>query len=112
MSARHVLAQQIAAEVAVEIAPHRVDVVAVVLGVVELDEKRRPLHAVVVFLAPGRRPGPREADVVEAAARRQPETTLAQLDGMKGSLPTALQQRIETARAALSAKQSASSMLR
>lgn len=40
------------------------------------------------------------------------QTTLGQLDGMKGSLPTALQQRIETARAALSAKQSASSMLR
>jgi len=32
------LAQQIAAEVASEIAPHRVHVIAVVLRVVELDE--------------------------------------------------------------------------
>src|SRR5687768_15018488 len=41
---RQVLAQQIAAEVAVEVAPHRVDVVAVVLRVVELDDERRALH--------------------------------------------------------------------
>src|SRR6186997_3322383 len=38
------LAQQIATEVAAEITPHRVHVVGVVLSVVELDQKCRPLH--------------------------------------------------------------------
>src|SRR5204863_12724 len=45
-----VLAEQVLPEVAVEVAPDRVDVVGVVLGVVVLDEERRPLHAVVVPL--------------------------------------------------------------
>ena len=51
------LTQQIASEVAVEITPDRVNVIAVVLRVVELDEKRRALHAVVVFLAAFDLPG-------------------------------------------------------
>ena len=38
-----VLAQQVAPEIPVEIAPHRVDMVGVVLRLIELHEKRRPL---------------------------------------------------------------------
>src|SRR5262245_15591854 len=61
-----VLAQQVAAEVAVEVAPHRVDVVAVVLRVVVLDEERRSLDAVVVLLSALGLTGPREPDLLEA----------------------------------------------
>ncbi len=46
-----VLAQQVAAEIILEIAPDGMHVVAIVLRVVELDEEGRPLHAVVVLLA-------------------------------------------------------------
>src|SRR5262245_4509649 len=46
-----VLAQDVSSEVAVEIPPDRVNVVAVVLGVVVLDQERRALHAVIVLLA-------------------------------------------------------------
>ena len=60
------LAQQIAAEVAFEVAPHRVNVIRIVLGIVELDEECRTLHAVVVLLAALDRPGPRERDVLDA----------------------------------------------
>src|SRR6185503_7355019 len=59
------LPQEIASEVAVEITPHRVDVVPVVLRVVELDEERRALHAVVVLLTALDRSGPREGDVLD-----------------------------------------------
>src|SRR5688500_14291979 len=54
-----VLAQQIAAEVSVEIAPNSVDVVRATLRVVVFDEEARPLNAVVMrFAAPCRaRPG-------------------------------------------------------
>src|SRR5260370_17385982 len=45
------LAQQVAAEVARKVAPHRMDVVGVVLRVVELDQKRGRLNAVVMPLA-------------------------------------------------------------
>src|SRR5471030_2919047 len=45
-------AQEVAPEVSVEIAPDRVDVVAVVLRVVVLHEKRRALNPVVVLLTP------------------------------------------------------------
>src|SRR6266542_5494847 len=48
MAAANVLAQQIPAKIAVRIAPDGMDVVDVVLRVVVLDEKRRPLEAVVV----------------------------------------------------------------
>ena len=43
-----VLGEQVSPEVTLEIAPHLVDVVGAVLGVVELDEERRTLDAVVV----------------------------------------------------------------
>src|ERR1700704_2775597 len=60
------LAQQIPPEVAFEIAPDRVDVVAVVLGVVELDEERRTLHAIVVLLPALRFTGPGERHLLRA----------------------------------------------
>src|SRR5919204_5018999 len=60
------LPQQIASEISLEVAPHRVDVVRVVLRVVVLDEEGRPLHAVVVFLAALGVAGPREADLLDA----------------------------------------------
>ena len=56
-----VLAKEVAAEVAIEVPPDRVHVVAVVLRVVELDQERRALHAVVVLLAALELAGPREA---------------------------------------------------
>ena len=62
---RDVLAQQVAAEVVGEVAPDRVDVVAVVLGVVVLDEERRPLDPVVVLLAALGLAGPRERDLLQ-----------------------------------------------
>src|SRR5439155_4537686 len=51
--------QQIEPEVAVVIAPHRVNVVGVILRVVVLDEERRRLHAIVMRPAAfqGARPG-------------------------------------------------------
>src|SRR5215203_3625107 len=61
-----VLAQQVHAEVAVEIPPHGVDVVRVVLRVVVLDEERRPLDTVVVPLAALERAHPREPHLAEA----------------------------------------------
>src|SRR5579862_4691806 len=57
-----VLSQHVVAEVAGRIAPYRMDVVAVALGVVVLDEQRRSLDAEVMPL-PGfgaARPGERE----------------------------------------------------
>src|SRR4029077_1493037 len=72
-SGLQMLAQQIAAEVAVEVAPHGVDVVPVVLRVVVLDEERRALDPVVVLLsALGlTRPGKRDLlDAGLAQARR------------------------------------------
>src|SRR5262245_56696950 len=45
------LAQQILAEIAIEIAPDRVNVIGVVLRVVVLNQKRRALDAVVMRIA-------------------------------------------------------------
>ena len=61
-----VFAQQVSPEVAVEVAPHRVDVVAVVLGVVVFDEEGRTLDPVVVLLAAFGLAGPREANLLDA----------------------------------------------
>src|SRR5579871_4252185 len=57
------LRQQVEAEVAVEIAPHAVDVVGVVLRFVELDQKCRRLHAVVVWIMPVDAARPREIQI-------------------------------------------------
>src|SRR6185503_18216673 len=62
---RQMLAEKIAPEVAVEVAPHRVDVVAVVLRVVELDDEGRALDAVVVLLSRRHRSRPREGDLLD-----------------------------------------------
>src|SRR5437667_6822242 len=52
--------QQIQAEVAVVIAPHRMDMVGVVLGVVVLDQENWRLHTIIVRSATINRPGPGE----------------------------------------------------
>src|SRR5262245_14210595 len=44
LDGRDVLSQKVAAKVPVEIPPHRVDVIAVVLAVVVFNEERRPLN--------------------------------------------------------------------
>ena len=59
-----VLLQQVQAEVAIEVAPHAVDVVGVVLRVIELDEKRGGLDAVVMRLANLFASRPGEVEVV------------------------------------------------
>src|SRR4051794_2750606 len=58
--------QQVLAPVVLEVPPDGVDVVRAVLGVVVLDEERRPAHGVIVAPARFVRPGPRERHVVEA----------------------------------------------
>ena len=63
--ARVVLGQQVPGEVAAQVAPHGVDVIGLVLGVVVLDEQARPLSVIVA----GARldwPGPPEAHLVES----------------------------------------------
>src|SRR5206468_11742829 len=45
------LPEQIPAEIAVKVAPHRMNMVSVILCVVVLDEEGRPLDSIVVFLA-------------------------------------------------------------
>src|SRR5207302_1242188 len=61
-----VLPQEVAPEVAVEVPPDRVNVVAVVLRVVVFDEERRPLNAVVVLLPALGLARPRERDLADA----------------------------------------------
>ncbi len=61
-----VLCQQVCAPVTVEIAPHAVNVIGVVLRIVVLDQKSAALHAVVVtftFLQPAH---PGKFDPLEA----------------------------------------------
>src|SRR6266540_1373562 len=60
------LAQQILAEIAVEIAPDRVYVIGVVLRVVVFDQKRRALHPVVMRIAFVDAARPAEIYLVEA----------------------------------------------
>ena len=48
----NVFAQQILSEVAIEVTPHGVNVVRVVLRVVVLDQEGWSLHTIVVFLSP------------------------------------------------------------
>ena len=69
VASRVVLAQEVAAEVVLEIPEHAVHVVRVVLSVVVLDHERRALHAVVVTLARAGAAGPREADRLDSGLR-------------------------------------------
>lgn len=62
------LTKQVAAEVPVEVPPHRMDVVRVVLRVVVLDEESRALHPVVVGCAASQVAGPRKGDRVRAGS--------------------------------------------
>ena len=59
------LRQQVFAPVAVEVAPHAVNVIGVVLCVVVLDQKRAALHPVVVALTLLQAAHPGEFDPVE-----------------------------------------------
>ena len=43
--------QWVSTEVAVEVTPHRVDVVGVILGVIEFDQERRRLNPVIMQVA-------------------------------------------------------------
>ena len=61
-----VFSQQVFAPVAVEVAPHAVNVIGVVLGVVVLEQKRAALHAVVVAFAFLQAAHPCEFDLVKA----------------------------------------------
>ena len=60
------LRQQVFAPVAVEVTPHAVNVIGVVLRVIVLDQKRAALHAVVVAFAFLQAAHPGEFDLVEA----------------------------------------------
>jgi len=64
--ARVVLGQQVPGEVAAQVAPHGVDVIGPVLGVVVLDEQARTAERVIVAGASLDRPGPPEAHLVES----------------------------------------------
>jgi hypothetical protein len=64
--ARVVLGQQVPGEVAAQVAPHGVDVIGPVLGVVVLDEQARTAERVIVAGAWLDRPGPPEAHLVES----------------------------------------------
>ncbi len=63
-----VLGQHIVAEITGRVPPHRVNVVAVRLGVVVLDEQRRPLDAEVMPLAGFGAARPGEGEVVQPGA--------------------------------------------
>src|SRR4029453_3869222 len=63
---RDVFPQQIAAEIAREISPDRVDVIAVVLRVVVLDEEGGALYAVIVLFALLRLSSPGKRNLLEA----------------------------------------------
>jgi hypothetical protein len=65
--------QHVRAEVAAGIVPDRVDVARVVLGVVVLDEQRRPVEAVVVRTLRVDRARPREVDPLELRRVKLPE---------------------------------------
>src|SRR5262249_54189233 len=66
--ALEVLAQQIAPEVAVEIAPDRMNMVGVVLRIVIFDQKCRPLDPVIVRFAMFRLAGPAKRDLLHAGS--------------------------------------------
>ena len=86
-----VLAQRVVAEIGGEVAPHRVDVVGAVLGVVVLDQGDRPVDAEVIGLARRERARPGEAEALPApapspAASGRPE---GRARGCRGSGPSA-----------------------
>src|SRR5438105_622842 len=60
-----VLSEQVFAEIVGGVTPDGVDVVGVVLGVVKLDQERRPVHAVVMPLPRLHDAGPGEMNLLE-----------------------------------------------
>ena len=64
-----VFAEQVFAEIVGRIAPHGMDVIGVVLRVVEFDQKRRAVQAVIMGLPRLQAAGPCETDVLEPRRR-------------------------------------------
>jgi hypothetical protein len=64
--ARVVLGEQVAGEVSAQVAPHGVNVIGPVLGVVVLDEQARTAERVIVAGASLDRPGPPETHLVDS----------------------------------------------
>ena len=64
-----VVGQRVVAEIGGEVAPHRVDVVGVVLRVVVLDQRDRSVHAEIMGLARRQRARPGEAEAAEFLLR-------------------------------------------
>src|SRR5206468_1022588 len=60
------LAQEVVAEVAFEIAPDRVDMVGVVLGIVVFQKEGRALHPIVVSFLGLDAPGPGEIQILRS----------------------------------------------
>src|SRR4051812_37493761 len=73
-----VLAQQIPAEVAVEVAPNRMHVIGLRLGVVTLDQEGGPLQPVIKRFVDPQTPPPGEANRVEAPLPPLPQPLLRQ----------------------------------
>jgi len=77
-------AYQVAPEVAVEIPPHQVNVVIIVLGVVVFDQESLALHPVVMpFTAPGAA-HPGEPDVIQSVLPDGGHSLLGKRCGLRG----------------------------
>ena len=63
---RHVLGEDVAAKISVEVPPDGMNVVAVVLRVVVFDQERRALHLILILVSFLRRAGPGEHDGIGA----------------------------------------------
>src|SRR5690349_23213881 len=83
---RDVIPQRVGAEVAVEIAPHGMNMVAVVLRVVELDEERRTLNAEVMLLPRRRAAGPGERNLLDARLLEPRRTVRGDVRGHVGDV--------------------------
>src|SRR5262249_11573738 len=63
-----VQAQQVSSEIAVEVTPHRMDMVCLILSIVVLDQECGALDTVIVGLAPFRPASPGKRDVSKPRA--------------------------------------------
>ena len=94
-----VLAEQIAAEVTVEIAPDRVDVVGLILGIVEFDHEGFPLNAVIVPGAAIEDAGPSEGQALEIGSGGGGEGGIRDFGAVAGEIK--LEQGAELCRTSL-----------
>src|SRR5208337_3375020 len=85
------------AEVAGEIAPHRVDVVRAILRVVVFDQEGRRLHAVIVRVAAAHAAGPGEPGVLPGLADLLPAALGHRLRNVAGVLLDERPQPLELA---------------